>query len=115
MAIKPSGSATMAKSHTLATTPTPPPALAVVDWLLSGASEQQVHEALAAKYPGTNARQVLTQVQQQLAAAGNPSADSVRGWCLLSYRKLYQQMLAVGDFNGCRQVVKEISVLGCKQ
>jgi hypothetical protein len=24
-------------------------------------------------------------------------------------------MLAVGDFNGCRQVVKEISVLGCQQ
>jgi hypothetical protein len=105
----------MAEPATLATTATPPPALAVVDWLLSGASEQQVREALAAKYPGTDARQVLTQVQQQLAAAGNPSSDAVRGWCLLSYRKLYQQMLAVGDFNGCRQVVKEISVLGCQQ
>ena len=31
---------------------TQPPALeAVLDWLLSGASEQQVSEALAAKYP----------------------------------------------------------------
>jgi hypothetical protein len=100
---------------TLATAPTPPPALAVIDWLLSGASEQQIREALAQRYPGTDARSVLSQVQQQLAAAGNPNADAVRGWCLLSYRRLYQQMLAVGDFNGCRQVVKEISVLGCKQ
>ena len=100
---------------TLATTPTPPPALAVVDWLLSGASEQQVAEALAAKYPGTDARRVLGQVQHQLAAAGQPNADAVRGWCLLAYRRLFQQMLAVGDFNGCRQVVKEISVLGCRQ
>jgi hypothetical protein len=105
----------MADTQTLATAPPPPPALAVVDWLLSGASEQQIREALAQKYPGTDARQVLTQVQQQLAAAGQPNADAVRGWCLLSYRRLYQQMLAVGDFNGCRQVVKEISALGCKQ
>lgn len=98
----------------LTTTPTPPPALAVVDWLLSGASEQQVGEALAAKYPGINGRQVMQEVKRQLAAAGNPSPDAVRGWCLLSYRKLYQQMLQVGDFNGCRQVVKEISLLGAR-
>jgi hypothetical protein len=102
----------MDKSDALATSPTPPPALAVVDWLLSGASEQQVIEALAAKYPGANHRQIMGEVKQQLAAAGNPSADAVRGWCLLSYRKLYQQMLQVGDFNGCRQVVKEIAALG---
>jgi hypothetical protein len=102
----------MAEPAELTATPTPPPALAVVDWLLSGASEQQVIEALAQRYPGTNARQVLSSVQQQLAAAGNPNAEAVRGWCLLSYRKLYQQMLAVGDFNGCRQVVKEIAQLG---
>jgi hypothetical protein len=35
----------------------------------------------------------------------------VRGWALLSYRRLYQEMLRVGDFNGCRQVVKEICAL----
>lgn len=40
-----------------------------------------------------------------------PNADSVRGWCLPSYRKLYAEMLQVGDFNGCRQVIKEISAL----
>jgi len=57
----------------------------------------------------------MTQAQQTLTAAGNPSADAVRGWCLLSYRRLFQQMLQVGDFNGARQVVKEISVLGCRQ
>jgi hypothetical protein len=102
----------MADSQTLATSATPPPALAVVDWLLSGASEQQVREALAQRYPGTDARQILAQVQQQLSAAGNPNPLALRGWCLLSYRKLYQQMLAVGDFNGCRQVVKEIAQLG---
>jgi hypothetical protein len=97
---------------TLATSPTPPPALAVVDWLLSGASEQQVREALAAKYPGTDARQVMTQAQQTLTAAGNPSADAVRGWALLSLRKIYANMLQVGDFDGARKCIVEITKLG---
>jgi hypothetical protein len=97
---------------TLPTVPTPPPALAVVDWLLSGASEQQIAEALAAKYPGTDARQVMAQAQQTLTAAGNPSADAIRGWALLSLRKIYANMLQVGDFDGARKCIVEITKLG---
>jgi hypothetical protein len=85
-----------------------------VDWLLSGASEQQIREALSLTYPGTNARQVMGEVQHHLTAAGNPSPDAVRGWALLSYRKLYQQMLAVGDFDGCRKIVREITLIGAQ-
>jgi len=92
----------------------PPPALQVIDWLLTGASEQQIREALMQTYPGTDARQVMGDVQQHLAAAGNPSPDAVRGWALLAYRRLYQQMLAVGDFDGCRKVVKEIALIGAQ-
>lgn len=94
--------------------PAPPPALQVIDWLLTGASEQQIREALSQAYPGTDARQVMEQVQQHLTAAGNPSPDAVRGWALLSYRKLYQQMMAVGDFDGCRKVIKEIALIGAQ-
>ncbi len=89
----------------------PPATAAVVEWLLTGASEGQVAEALAAKYPDANPDAVLRQVQQYLKNAGRPDSDAVRGWALLSYRRLYQEMLRVGDFNGCRQVVKEICAL----
>jgi hypothetical protein len=102
----------MAEPATLAISPTPPPALAVVDWLLSGASEQQVREALAAKYAGIDARQVMTQAQHTLTAAGNPSADALRGWALLSLRKIYANMLQVGDFDGARKCIVEITKLG---
>lgn len=93
-------------------TTTAPPAMAVVDWLLSGASEAQVAEALAQRYPGCDPSRTLLEVQQHLIAAGNPNADAVNGWALLAYRKLFQQMLAVGDLDGARKVVKEIQVLG---
>jgi len=89
----------------------PPATAAVVEWLLTGASEQQIGEALAVKYPGADAKAVMGAVQQYLQGAGRPNGDAVRGWALLSYRKLYQEMLRVGDFNGCRQVIKEITAL----
>ena len=89
----------------------PPAAGAVLEWLLTGASEQQIGEALAMKYPDADAKAVMGQVQQYLQGAGRPNADAVRGWALMSYRRLYSEMLRVGDFNGCRQVIKEITAL----
>lgn len=89
----------------------PPPALAVVDWLLTGASEQQVREALQANYPDANAGEIMGSVQVHLAAAGNPDANAVKGWAIMAYRSLYQKMLATGDYDGCRKVIKEITLL----
>lgn len=89
----------------------PPPALAVVDWLLTGASEQQVREALEANYPEVNASEIMASVKSHLSAAGNPDASAVKGWAIMAYRSLYQKMLATGDYDGCRKVIKEITLL----
>jgi hypothetical protein len=89
----------------------PPPALAVVDWLLTGASEQQVREALETNYPETDASKIMGSVKNHLAAAGNPDVSAVKGWAIMAYRSLYQKMLATGDYDGCRKVIKEITLL----
>ncbi len=88
----------------------PAPA-AVVQWLLTGASETQIEEALKAEYPRARSDQVMLTVQQHLAAAGSPDRDAVRGWALLSYRQLYQKLLEVGDYDGARKVIREITLL----
>jgi len=89
----------------------PPPALVVIDWLLTGASEQQIREALCEKYPDVNASEVMVEVQTQLQAAGRPNTDAVKGWALMAYRKIYQQMLQIGDYAGALKAVKEITNL----
>jgi len=89
----------------------PPPALVVIDWLLTGASEQQIREALFEKYPDVNASEVMVEVQTQLQAAGRPNTDAVKGWALMAYRKIYQQMLQIGDYAGALKAVKEITNL----
>ena len=89
----------------------PPPALVVIDWLLTGATEQQIREALAEKYPECDPAGVMVEVQNHLQAAGRPNTDAVKGWALMAYRKIYQQMLQIGDYSGALKAVKEITNL----
>ena len=89
--------------------PRPPAAAAIVQWLLTGASEQDVLEALRAKYPEADAGATLAAVRERLTAEGTPDTDALRGWVLLSYRELYRRMLEVGDFDGARKVLKNIT------
>jgi len=89
--------------------PQPPAPVAVIQWLVTGASEHDVLEALQAKYPSDDARKTLAAVRTYLAGEGNPDTDALRGWVLVSYRELYRRMLEVGDFDGARKVLKNIT------
>ena len=92
--------------------PQPPAAIAVVQWLVSGASETDVLEALRVKYPGGDAREIMAAVRDHFAAEGQPDTDALRGWVLIAYRELYRRMLEVGDFDGARKVLKNITETG---
>lgn len=87
----------------------PPAPVAVLQWLISGAAEHDILEALKAKYPAADASQTMAAVRQLLAAEGQPDVDALRGWTLVSYRELYRRMLEVGDFDGARKVLKNIT------
>jgi hypothetical protein len=97
---------------TVSPAPKPPPAVAVVQWLITGASEYDVLEALQAQYPGADARKTMAAVRAHFGAEGNPDTDALRGWVLTSYRELYRRMLEVGDFDGARKVLKNITEIG---
>jgi len=90
----------------------PPAPVAVLQWLVSGATEHDIVEALRAKYPDADPRQTLAAVRDHLAAEGQPEPDALRGWVLVSYRELYRRMLEVGDFDGARKVLKNITEVG---
>jgi hypothetical protein len=87
----------------------PPPAVAVVQWLITGASEHDVLEALKAKYPDADTMKTLAAVRRHFAAEGQPDTDALRGWVLASYRELYRRMIEVGDFDGARKTLKNIT------
>lgn len=86
--------------------------MAVIQWLITGASEADVLEALRAKYPSADVRGTMQAVREHLVAEGTPDADALRGWVLTAYRELYRRMLEVGDFDGARKVLKNITEVG---
>ena len=92
--------------------PTPPAPVAVLQWLITGATEADVLEALRVKYPQADPRQTMAAVRDHLAAEGQPDADALRGWVLVAYRELYRRMLEVGDFDGARKTLKNITEVG---
>jgi hypothetical protein len=92
--------------------PLPPPPVAVLQWLIGGASEHDIVEALRHKYPDADARQTIAAVRDHLAVEGQPQPDALRGWVLVSLRELYRRMLEVGDFDGARKVLKNITEIG---
>ncbi len=92
--------------------PCPPAPIAVVQWLVTGASENDVLEALRVKYPHADPAATMKTVHDILAGEGRPSTDALRGWVLVSYRELYRRMLEVGDFDGARKVLKNITEIG---
>ncbi len=92
--------------------PRPPAPVAVLEWLLTGASETDILAALRARYPEADPAETLASVRDTLTAEGQPDALALRGWLLLSYRELYRRMLEVGDFDGARKVLKNISETG---
>ena len=89
--------------------PQQPAPVAVVHWLLTGASEHDVLEALRARYPGVDPGDTLTAVRDHLVREGTPDVDALRGFVLLAHRELYRRMLEVGDFDGARKVLKDIA------
>ena len=88
----------------------PPAAEAVIAWLVSGAGEREIRDALRDQYPTADAKKIMAAVQADLASEGN-NAEAIRGWAIVSYRDIYRRMLQEGDLAGAAKVVKHITDL----
>lgn len=83
----------------------------ITKWVLSGATEYEIAEAVAAQWPGTELRPLLAKVLCELAEAGVTTAPLVLGWCIEATKFLYQRMVDIGDFAGALRAIKQIADL----
>jgi len=86
----------------------------VLKWVLSGASDAEITEAIAAAYPNANAAQLLTETTKELRDAARINPKLVLGWSLLSTKFLYQKMVEIGDFTGALRATKQLTDLANK-
>lgn len=83
----------------------------VARWILTGARELDVIEAIQTTWPEAEISGLLADAVKSLAASGKLSPSIVRGWCFEAARSLYQKMVEIGDFAGALAAVKQIHAM----
>jgi len=82
-----------------------------VKWLLTGARDADVVEAIRATWPDQKLQPLILAAVEQLAKAAEFDPDVVRGWCFEATKQLFQSMTAIGDFAGALRAVKQLAAL----
>ena len=72
----------------------------VYNWILSGASDYDVIEAVQAAWPGEPIKPLLKAAVRKMQEAASIDADTVVGFCFAASRDLYRRMVEFGDFTG---------------
>ena len=83
----------------------------VVTWILAGHSEPDVLDAIAAKWPNRDCRPLIIEALRQIAKAGEPDPDLVRGFAIEATRGLYCKCLEVGDHATALRALKQLNDL----
>lgn len=78
----------------------------VVRWVLTGAREKEIVEAIAAHWPDADMRPLIAGAIDDLVKAGEFDGTIVRGWCVEATKQLYRQMAEIGDFAGALRAVQ---------
>ena len=79
-----------------------------VRWMLTGARDADVLEAIRTTWPDQELQPLIRDAIEQLAASGQFDRQVVRGWCFEASKDLYRRMVEIGDFAGALRAVKHI-------
>lgn len=80
----------------------------VAKWILTGAREADVLEAIATTWPDRQARPLIVAAMDSFAESGQVSRSAVRGFVFEATRDLYRQMREIGDFAGALRALKQL-------
>lgn len=83
----------------------------VTAWILSGASEFEIIETIATKYPDAKARPLILTALKQIAKQGTPDISLVKGFCIEGTRSVYQQAMQAADFPTALRALKQLAQL----
>lgn len=80
----------------------------IAKWILTGAREADVLEAIATTWPGRDAAPLIAQAIAGFSASGEVSRSAVRGFVFEATKDLYRQMREIGDFAGALRALKQL-------
>lgn len=80
----------------------------IAKWILTGAREADVLQAVAQTWPDRDARPLIAEAIEQFVAADQVSRAAVRGFAFEATKDLYRQMREIGDFAGALRALKQL-------
>jgi hypothetical protein len=78
----------------------------VYEWIVQGAAEHQIVDAIAKTWPDEEARPLIVPCMKKIAKNAEADPEAVRGWCFEATRYLYQQSIAAGNFAVALKAIK---------
>lgn len=87
----------------------------VFRWIVEGQSEQDIVEAVEAKWPDSKGRPLILAAVKRIAESASPEQDTVRGWCIEATRHTYAQALAAGDFGAALRAIKQLAAFALEK
>lgn len=91
--------------------PTPAALNQVVRWIVTGATEHEVGEAIAQQWPDTEARPLIVAAMAKLAENASADPSAVRGWCFEATREVYRLAIAEKDLGVALRAAKQLNDL----
>jgi len=83
----------------------------VVKWAVSGASEQNILEAIDETFPGSDGRQMLGAAMMQISKNADADPLVVMAWTFEAAKYCYQRMVDANDFAGALKALKYMNEL----
>ena len=87
----------------------------VFRWILAGATEYDIDEAVRTAWPDVNPAPPIVEAIAKLREAGAFDQQVVFGWCFEATRDLYRRMVDIGDFPGALRAIKQLADLTKRQ
>lgn len=91
-----------------ATTTPADPLRQIVSWIIAGHTEPDITEAIAATWPRQKARPLILKAVAEIARAGAPDLQALRGFALEGTREIYRKALEVGDHQTALRALKQL-------
>ncbi len=80
----------------------------VYTWILSGASDFDIAEAITASFPGSDPLPLLKAAIARIHDAAKLDPQTVLGFCFEATRDMYRRMVEVGDFAGACRAIRQM-------
>jgi hypothetical protein len=80
-------------------------------WILEGASEYDILEAMQQAWPCADHAAILLAAVDQIRDASRMDRTVVAGFCAEATRDLYRRMVEIGDFAGALRAIRQLREL----